>query len=105
MLGAFKANPWAGVFAVSGVVLGAVTCYGYQRVIFGPLKNKENESLTTFPLAKLRYFVPLLVLMLIVGLYPKPLLTCMEKSVETTLAGGAENRLGPVAPPAMIAER
>ncbi len=80
----------------------------YQRVIFGPLKNKENEKLTDLSSREIAIFVPLLALMLIMGLYPKPLLTCMEKSVEATLARVAQKTtLVQVAPPppAMIIER
>ena len=39
LLGAFKANIWAGGLAVSGVVLGAVyMLHMVARVIWGPLK-------------------------------------------------------------------
>ncbi len=107
MLGAFKADPRAGAFAVSGVVLGAVyMLWMYQRVIFGPLKNKENEKLTDLSGREVAFFVPLIVLMFVMGLYPKPLLTCMEKSVEVTLARVAQKTVSVQAAPAeMIAER
>src|SRR5262249_61191433 len=46
LLGTFKANPWAGALAVSGVVLGAVyMLWMYQRGVFGPIKNDENAEL------------------------------------------------------------
>jgi NADH-quinone oxidoreductase subunit M len=87
LLGAFQANAWAGVLAVSGVVFGAVyMLWMYQRVIFGPLKNEENTKLTDLSRREIAVFVPLLVLMLLMGLYPRPFLTRMEKSVEATLA-------------------
>jgi NADH-quinone oxidoreductase subunit M len=86
MLGAFKANVWAGVFAVSGVVLGAVyMLWMYQRVIFGELKHEENKKLLDLSPREIAIFVPLLALMLFMGLYPRPLLTRMEKSIEATV--------------------
>ena len=86
LLGTFKANPWAGALAVSGVVLGAVyMLWMYQRVIFGPIKNEENTKLVDLSRREVAIFVPLLALMLFMGLYPQPLLTRMEKSVEATL--------------------
>lgn len=87
MLGAFKANVWAGAFAVSGVVLGAVyMLWMYQRVIFGELKHEENKKLTDLSPREIAIFTPLLALMLLMGLYPQPFLTRMEKSIEATLA-------------------
>jgi NADH-quinone oxidoreductase subunit M len=87
LLGAFHANLWAGVLAVSGVVLGAVyMLWMYQRVIFGPLKNEENAKLVDLSRREVAIFVPLLAMMLFMGLYPRPLLIRMEKSVEATLA-------------------
>src|SRR5438128_12211012 len=57
----------------------------YQRVIFGPLKNEENTKLVDLSRREVAIFVPLLVMMLFMGLYPRPLLVRMEKSVEATL--------------------
>jgi NADH-quinone oxidoreductase subunit M len=107
MLGAFKANPQAGALAVSGVVFGAVyMLWMYQRVIFGPLKNKENEKMADLSRREIAFFVPLLVLMVVMGLYPKPLLSRMEKSVEATLARVAQKTASAqVTPTTVIAER
>jgi NADH-quinone oxidoreductase subunit M len=106
MLGAFKANIWAGTFAVSGVVLGAVyMLWMYQRVIFGPLKNEENKKLLDLSPREVAIFVPLLALMLLMGLYPRPLLTRMEKSVEATLARVAQKTATAQVTPTVIAER
>src|SRR5262249_62028960 len=59
LLGTFRANPWAGVLAVSGVVLGAVyMLWMYQRVIFGPIKNEENTKLTDLSRREVAGFLP-----------------------------------------------
>jgi NADH-quinone oxidoreductase subunit M len=106
MLGAFKANVWAGTLAVSGVVLGAVyMLWMYQRVIFGELKNEENKKLTDLSPREVAIFVPLLVLMLLMGLYPKPLLTRMEKSIEATLARVTQKTATAQITSTVIAER
>ncbi len=87
LLGTFKANTLAGVIAVSGVVLGAVyMLWMFQRVIFGPLTNAANQTLRDLNRREILIFVPILVLMLFMGLYPNPFLSRMEKSVEATLA-------------------
>jgi NADH-quinone oxidoreductase subunit M len=107
MLGAFDAVIQKGVagtsvglnwlimiVAVSGVVLGAVyMLWMYQRVIFGPLKNEENKKLTDLSSREVLVFAPLLAMMLVMGLYPKPFLDRMEKSVTTTLARAEAKRI------------
>src|SRR5439155_26244074 len=76
LLGAFKANIWAGWLAVAGVVLGAVyMLWMYQRVIFGPLKHAENKTLVDLSRREVVVFAPILALMLVMGLYPRPFLT------------------------------
>jgi NADH-quinone oxidoreductase subunit M len=106
MLGAFKANLWAGTLAVSGVVLGAVyMLWMYQRIIFGELKNEENKKLTDLSPREVAIFVPLLVLMLLMGLYPKPFLTRMEKSIEATLARVTQKTATAQVTSPVIAER
>ena len=87
LLGTFQANTLVGAIAVSGVVLGAVYMLRlYQRVVFGPLTQPENAKLTDLSRRELAIFVPLIALMVLMGLYPKPFLSRMEKSVEATLA-------------------
>jgi NADH-quinone oxidoreductase subunit M len=100
LLGAFKAiiadgvatsSPiWSKMYmlaAISGVVLGAVyMLWMYQRVMFGPLENEENKKLTDLSHREVLVFAPLLALMLLMGLFPNPFLSRMEKSVETALA-------------------
>ena len=107
MLGAFEAVIRKGVVGasaginwlimavtVSGVVLGAVyMLWMYQRVIFGPLKNDENKKLTDLSSREVLVFAPLLVMMLVMGLYPRPFLERMEKSVTTTLARAEAKRV------------
>jgi NADH-quinone oxidoreductase subunit M len=108
LLGTFKANLRAAAIAVSGVVLGAVyMLWMYQRVIFGPLKNDENKKLLDLSRRELAVFVPLVALMLLMGLYPKPFLTRMEKSVEATLKRVTQKTvaLQHEAPAPVIAER
>ena len=65
----------------------------YQRVIFGPLKNEENKKLTDLSSREVLVFAPLLVMMLVMGLYPTPFLDRMEKSVTATLARAEAKRV------------
>ena len=53
----------------------------YQRVMFGPLTNPANRNLPDLSKREVLVFVPILVMLFVMGLYPKPFLSRMEPSV------------------------
>jgi NADH-quinone oxidoreductase subunit M len=86
IVGTFQTHPGLTAFAVSGVVLGAVyMLWMYQRVMFGPLENPENEKLTDMTPREMCVIGPLLLLIVIMGVYPKPFLERIETSVAATV--------------------
>jgi NADH-quinone oxidoreductase subunit M len=86
MLGAYLNNWLAVVFAVTGVILGALyMLWTYERVMFGPIRHAVNETLRDLGGREIAVMVPLMALMLFMGLYPKPLLSRMEPSVRRLL--------------------
>jgi NADH-quinone oxidoreductase subunit M len=87
MLGAFARWPAATAVAASGVVLAAVyMLWMYQRVMFGPLANPENENVRDLSMREIAVFAPLLVLILVMGVYPEPFHRRMEPAVTRALA-------------------
>jgi len=87
LLGAFGVDPRFVVFAVLGVILGAVYLLSmYQRVIFGPVTHDENRRLTDLSPREIAVFVPIVVLVFWMGIYPKPLLRRMEPSIHAIVA-------------------
>ncbi len=83
LLGAFKANALWAVLAATGVVLGAIyMLWMYQRVFFGPIKHAANETLKDLNLREIVVFVPLIVMIIFMGVYPKPFLSRMEPAVD-----------------------
>jgi NADH-quinone oxidoreductase subunit M len=94
LLGAFKANALWAVLAASGVVLGAIyMLWMYQRVFFGPVRHVENEGLKDLNLREIVVFVPILVMIFWMGIYPKPFLSRMEPAVKRFVAQVAEKRV------------
>jgi NADH-quinone oxidoreductase subunit M len=82
LLGAFETYRVATIVATSGVLLGAVyMLWMYQRVMFGPLTNPANRDLPDLSKREVLVFVPILVMLFVMGLYPKPFLNRMEPSV------------------------
>ncbi len=95
LLGSFKAA-WAHfmithevyrlvlvVFATSGVILGAFyMLWMVQRVFFGPLKNEKNKALKDLSFREMMVLLPFVIFVFWIGLYPKPYLNKMHKTVD-----------------------
>jgi NADH-quinone oxidoreductase subunit M len=70
--GSFLSNHLLGIMAASGVILGAVyMLWMYQRVFFGKIENKENESLKDLSFREHSLLIPLVILIFAIGIYPK----------------------------------
>jgi NADH-quinone oxidoreductase subunit M len=67
--------------AATGVILGAVYMLTmFQKVMFGPVKNPKNRGLPDLSWREIFVFAPLIASFFVLGLYPKLLLSRMEKS-------------------------
>ena len=72
--------------AATGVVLGAVyLLHLFQKLMFGPITHHKNKTLPDLTTREIWTFVPLLVLIFVMGIYPKPFLTRMEPAVDLFL--------------------
>jgi NADH-quinone oxidoreductase subunit M len=104
LLGSFTAYPWATGIATTGVIFAAAyLLWALQRMIFNRLDDRENEHLHDLTLRELAVMLPLVVGIVWLGLYPKPVLERMEPSsrkfVESVMPGGTSPAaaLGPTA--------
>jgi len=93
LLGAFRTEPaWAAVGA-SGMVLGAVyTLWLYQRVMFGPTRHRENRTLGDLRARELAVLVPIVAMVVVLGVWPQPILTRTEAAIASTLARATATR-------------
>ena len=79
LVGAFQVEPVAAVLAAFAVILAAIyLLWMYQRVFFGKITNEANAGLKDLPLREILVLAPLVVLIVWVGVYPKPFLDRME---------------------------
>ena len=84
--GIFVVNKTWAFFAASGIVLGAAyMLWLYQRTMFGKVTNPKNENLPDLSIREFATFVPLLLLAVWIGLYPKPFLDRLETSVDKVM--------------------
>ena len=81
LLGAFRSNMLYGVLAATGVILGAVyMLWMFQRVMFGQLKKEENKRLLDLTKREALILCSIVILIFLMGLYPKPFLKKMDAS-------------------------
>ncbi len=86
LIGAFKSLPVLAAVATSGVILGAVyMLWMFQRVMFGPLTNPANQRLLDLTVVERAVLAPILVMIVVMGVYPKPFLSRMEPAVSAYL--------------------
>ena len=86
LVGSFKSSIFFTTFAATGVILAAVyLLWMYQRVMFGKVTNEKNSGLNDLSLREKWVIVPLILLIVAIGVYPKPILERIEPSVTNLL--------------------
>jgi len=86
LLGTFKVNVVVATLATLGVILSA--CYAlwlYRKVIFGTLDKPSLAGITDVSVREIAVFAPLIVLTILLGVYPKPVLDISAASVTALL--------------------
>ena len=82
LIGSFGPHRWWAVVATTGVVLAAVyLLWAYQRVFHG-VPEGENAKMLDLNLREKLVMVPLLLLIVGMGVYPKPVLDRINPSVD-----------------------
>jgi NADH-quinone oxidoreductase subunit M len=86
MRGAFEANPYWAAWAAVGIVLNAAyMLWLYQRMFFGTIDNPKNENLPDMTGREWAYMIPLVVLSLWIGVYPKTFTDYIIKPVNSVV--------------------
>jgi hypothetical protein len=87
LVGTFRVNLLYAVLATSGVILAAVyMLWMFQRVMFGAVTREENRRLADLTPREIACLVPVVLLIVWIGIYPRPFLVPMEASVKQLLA-------------------
>ncbi len=95
ILSAFQANPWYGFWAGTALILGAAyTLWMYKRVMFGEIANDRVAALKDVNGREIALLVLLAIPVLLIGLWPQPLLEVMEVSIEHLLQFAVTSKLG-----------
>jgi NADH-quinone oxidoreductase subunit M len=85
LIGTFTRYPVFAVFAASALVLSAIyILWTYQRMMTGPVKD-GNDKLRDLVPRELLVVTPLIAILLLLGVYPKPALDVINPAVNHTL--------------------
>ncbi|MTJ84117.1 MAG: NADH-quinone oxidoreductase subunit M [Telmatospirillum sp.] len=104
LMGIFQVNSWVALFAATGLILGpAYMLYLYRRVIFGKLVRDDLKSILDLSRREIAVFVPLIVVVLWMGVYPSSFLGPMHVSVAKLI--NDYQLAQTVAAPAPVAQR
>ncbi|TVR16865.1 MAG: NADH-quinone oxidoreductase subunit M [Balneolaceae bacterium] len=88
------ANKAYAVIAALGVILAAVyMLWMYQRVMFGPITNKENEKLIDLNGREIGLLVPLVIFMVWIGIRPVDFTKYSEEWVDTYITLSEEKSI------------
>jgi NADH-quinone oxidoreductase subunit M len=83
LIGTFKVSIPTAVFATTGVILSA--CYAlwlYRKVVFGALVKPSLASIKDLTFRESLTLMPLVILTILLGFYPKPVLDMSAASVQ-----------------------
>lgn len=84
--GAFEANPMWAAWGALGIILNAgYMLWLYQRMFFGTIDNPKNEKLIDLSGREWAYMIPLVIMSLWIGVYPKPFLDYIARPVNAVV--------------------
>jgi len=86
LIGTFKVNPWVAGIATTGVILAAAyALWLCRKIVFGKLEKPELAGIMDLDWREIVTLAPLVLLTILFGVYPKPLLDLSAVSVDQLL--------------------
>ena len=86
LIGSYPTLPVYTVVAAVGVILAAVyLLWAYERVFTGRITDPANRDVADLTLGETLVFVPLVALIILLGVYPKPALDVIGPSTDAVL--------------------
>jgi NADH-quinone oxidoreductase subunit M len=82
LIGTFKVNTWVAFLATTGLILSAAyALWLYRKIIFGELEKPGLLAIADLDRREILVFAPLVILTILFGFYPKPVLDMSAASV------------------------
>jgi NADH-quinone oxidoreductase subunit M len=82
LIGTFRVNTWVATLATLGTILSAAyMLWLYRKVIFGKLEKASLAAIRDLGWREMVVFAPLVIITILIGVYPKPVLDFSAASV------------------------
>jgi len=101
LVGSFPTQPYYALIAATSVIFAAAyLLWAVQRIIYNPLVKPENQALKGNDLnwREIGLLTPLLIAILWMGVYPKPVLNKTEAAADRIVRAVEAARLGASGP-------
>jgi NADH-quinone oxidoreductase subunit M len=86
LTGAFQMNTWVATLTATGLILGATYMLMlYRRVVFGTITRDDVRSMLDLSPREIAIFVPLVLVVLWMGIYPSSFTGMMSASVDNLI--------------------
>jgi NADH-quinone oxidoreductase subunit M len=96
LIGTFRVNTWVATLATLGTVLSAAyALWLYRKVIFGRLEKPSLFNIQDVGWREMVVLAPLVILTIVFGIYPKPVLDLSAASV-AQLMDNYQHALAPI---------
>ena len=90
IVGSYQAAPWATAWSATGLILGAAyMLWLYRRVVFGEITNPHVAEMKDANTIQWLYFVPLIIGVLWLGIYPNVIMHSISPATKIVLAQAA----------------
>ena len=94
ILAAFQANFWYAFLAATTLILGAAySLWMIKRVVFGEVSNDNVAALKDINRREFWMLASLAIIVLVIGIWPAPLIEVMHSSVEHLLTQVSQSKL------------
>jgi len=87
LLGFYQVSPIMTILAGTSIIIGAIYMLTlFKKVFFGPVTKEENSLLKDLNAKETWSLIPLVLIVVWLGVYPKPVLEPIDNSVKAMLA-------------------
>ena len=86
LLGFYQVSPIMTIFAGTSIIIGAIYMLSlFKKTFFGPITKEENRVLKDLNAKETWSLIPLVLIVVWLGIYPKPVLEPIDNSVKAML--------------------
>jgi NADH-quinone oxidoreductase subunit M len=86
LIGTYKVNTWVAFLATFGVILSAAyALWLYRKIVFGTIERPSLVAIADLDRREILVFAPLVILTILFGFYPKPVLDMSGASVSALI--------------------